>query len=650
MSHVSFDTETFFSKKLKYSVKTMIAEQYCRHELFDCYQISVCDGSQSWAGHPRDFNWSALEGQILVSHNRYFDNNVYNEMVKRGLAPRLNFKGWYCTADLTSYLCNRRALAHAVEYLYKVRLSKAVREDSDNKHWPQDFSEQQQKEMLNYGRSDALWCWRLWNDFADKWPDKEKRLSNMTIDQGMRGVQINTALLDQYLIQSHEMKINTEKLLPWLEGAEDDDSWDEFAKNLKPTSTKCIAEQCRRAGIPCPPVKSHFDDGEEMYQEWETLYCKNNPWISALSSWRSINKLYKSFQTVKARLRPDGTMPFGLKYFGAHTGRWSGDAGLNMQNMRKKPIYCNEHGLMETDEKREPGDWVRHAIDFRHLIIPRPGKKMILSDLSQIEPRCLAWLAGDTAALDFVRAGKSIYEAEARFSMGFTGDKLDKSSVTYAEAKARRLALGYGAGWEKFIAMAADYTGMDITADDPEWITDAEGKQVSGYGQRSKQIVAAYRAQNPKIADKEKGIWAKLEMAFKRSIGDDFKVVLPSGRVLRYEKVKCERRLKPDADGKPKLTTVFTMEIGGRRFETYGGKLTENVTQAFSRDVFGEHLLDLQDTLGIDVLFSSHDEAIMETDQNITVADIERIMSKCPDWCSGLPVAAEAKEVPHYLK
>lgn len=648
MSHISFDTETFFSKKLKYTVKTTIAEWYCRHDLFDCYQISVSDGKQAWAGHPKNFNWSSIDGATLVSHNAYFDRTVYNELVRRGLAPQLNFKAWHCTSNLTSFLCNRRALAHAVEYLYKVKLSKEVRADSDGKRWPNDFSPEQQKAMLEYGRSDALWCWKLWNDFADKWPTREQRLSNLTIEQGMRGVQIDRALLDQYLIQSHEMKMNTEKLIPWLEEAEDE--WEGFEENLKPTSTKCIAEQCRRSGIPCPPIKSHHDDGEEMYQEWQKTFVASNPWIAALSSWRSINKLYKSFQTVKSRLRPDGTMPFGLKYFGAHTGRWSGDAGLNMQNMRTDPVYCNERGLMETDNTRNPGDWVRYELDFRKLILPRPGKKMIVSDLSQIEPRCLAWLCKDEKVLEFVRAGKSIYEAEARFSMGYTGDKLDKSSMIYKEAKARRLALGYGAGWEKFIAMAAEYTQMDLTADDPEWITDDEGNQVSGYGKRSKEIVAAFRKQNPLIADKEKGIWARLELAFKRSIGDTFKVVLPSGRVLKYERVKCERRLKPDRQGKPSMSTVFTMDIGGRRFETYGGKLTENLTQAFARDVFGEHLLDLHDTPGIDVLFTSHDEAINEVDQHITARDVEHIMSRCPEWCPGLPVGAEAKEVTHYLK
>lgn len=221
---IAIDTETFFSKKLKYSLRNLIAEQYCRSPIFDCYIVSASDGKQDWAGHPTKFNWHSLEGATIVSHNAYWDRSCYNELVRRGIVPQIKFAAWHCTANLTSYICNRRALAQAVEYLYKIKVSKEARDDSNNKHWPQDFSVDEQKRMLDYARGDARWCWRLWNDYSAQWPAHEQRLSNMTIEQGMRGVQIDTALLDQYLIQSHEMKIATEKLLPWLTDVWDDEA------------------------------------------------------------------------------------------------------------------------------------------------------------------------------------------------------------------------------------------------------------------------------------------------------------------------------------------------------------------------------------------------------------------------------------------
>lgn len=658
---IAIDFETFFSKKLKYSLRSQIAEQYCRSHLFDPYLISASDGKSCWAGSPKDFNWSVLGGATVISHNWYFEKSVLLEMTRRGWIPDTvlaNIKEARCTANLTSYLCNRRALDHAVDYLYNVKLSKTDRADANNKHWPTDFSALQQTDMIEYARRDAFWCWKIWNDHAHKWPEFERRLSKMTIEQGLRGVQIDTALLNDYLIKIHEMKMTTERCIPWIANAEDAE-WEEF--NAKPTSTKCIAEQCRKTGIPCCPVKS---DDEEAYLEWENTYGPTHTWIYSISAWRSINKLYKTLQTVKERLRDDGTMPFALKYFGAHTGRWSGDARVNMQNMRKIPVLCNEHGLMELSEKREIEavkykkinktwpEWVRYAVDFRKLIVPRPGKKMILSDLRQIEPRVLSWMAGDTKKMDLVRTGMSVYEAHARATMGWTGGVLqDENPDLYALAKARELALGYQAGWEKFIAMAMTLAGVDITVDDPEWEVPPSPEcpeGVSGYGMTSRRIVAEYRQQNSLV----QGLWNRLDSAFKQSIGRDFTTTLPSGRVMRYEKVRCETRVEPDPKTKkPRRKSVFTADVGGRRFQYYGGKLTENGDQAISRDVFGAHLLAIEDAFGAGtVLFSSHDEAINEVDEHVQASDIRDIMSRCPEWITGLPVDAEAKEVPCYQK
>lgn len=651
MNTIAVDFETFYSKKLKYSLKGMIAEQYCQHELFDCYLISVSDGKHCWAGHPKDFNWSALDGQHLVSHNRYFDNSVYNELVRRKLAPAMAFTGWDCTANLTSFLCNRRALQEAVEHLFKTRIDKTYRSVADGKQWPQDYTPEERAQVLSAGKADSFRSWQIWDKYGPTWPDMERTLSNITIDQGMRGVQVDRALLNDYIMQTHEMKQRTEQVIPWIKDAEDPE-WDDF--NTKPTSTKCIAEQCRRTGLPCPPTKS---DDEEGYEEWETTYGPKHPWIYAVSAWRAINKLYKTFLTVKERLRPDGTFPFALKYFGAHTGRWAGAEKVNMQNMRKIPMFCNELGLMETDGKKitaavecheETGkwpEWVRYAIDFRALFIARPGKKMIISDLSQIEPRVLMWLGKNTAMMERVRSGFSVYEAFA----GKKFSKEEKKLLEYKMTKIQVLGLGYGAGWKKFIKICAD-GGVDICKDDPETVTQTnpftnEETTVPGYGWTSKQTVAKFRKENPYIT----GIWESLDNKFKGSVGQDFLMRLPSGRAMTYGAVHRSCTIIKDDNGKPKREEAYTADIGGKRKKFYGGKLTENVTQAIARDVFGYHVVAMH-KLNWWNLFSSHDEAILEVDQSVTASDVREQMRKCPEWLPGCPIDAAAEEVTHYQK
>jgi len=655
---VSIDFETFYSRKLKCSVSGNLPEEYVQHELFDTYMLSYCDGERAWSGHPSEFNWNALDGKVLLSHNRRFDQTVYNRLVEQKLAPKINFAGWKCTANLTSYLCNRRSLDAAVEHLFKIKLDKSARANAEGKRWPNDFSEQERVNMLRYAKDDALWCWRLWNDFSAQMPSVEQRLSDLTIEQGMHGVQINVELLHEYLNRSHDMLMRTTKEIPWMQD-DDSDDWDEF--NASPTSTKCIVEQCRRKGIPAPPVKTR---DAEAYQEWEDTYAPQHPWIFAVTAWRSINKLYKTLLLVKRRLNDDGIMPFSLKYFGAHTGRWSGDARINMQNMRKVPVFQNEHCLMETDDRRvfaamEQFDdtgayptWVKGTIDFRALIIPRPGTKMIVSDLAQIEPRVLGWLTGNKELLEKISGGMSIYESFARTTMGYSGPKMDKASKEYKLIKIQVLQLGYQAGWKKFISTALKESGMDLTETDPETVevTDqATGKvkTVPGYGTFARNLVDGFRKNNPKIVK----LWEKMDDAFRRSIGGNMPVTLPNGRKMCYADIKGVLKIVKDPEtGKPRRNWEYTATTDGhRRLPWYGGKIVENVTQAIARDVFGESVVRM-DSNGWCNLFSSHDEAILEVDKSVTARDVEHEMSKTPEWLPGCPIGAEAKEVQHYLK
>lgn len=661
---VALDTETFYSKKLKYTVDSrsksaLLPEAYAAHHLFDCFIVSICNGPVAWAGHPTELDWSMLEGTVLLSHNARFDQAIIRELINRGVIPNFTPRAWYCTASMAAYLWNRRGLAETVEHVYGVAVDKSSRENSDGKHWPKDYTDEQQRNFLEYARGDVRWCRKLFIDHGDKWPALERRISGQIIRRASEGVQIDTQKLDNFIMWTHETKMTTQKLLPWLT-----DEWDEEDEfDPKPTSTKCIAEECRRTGIPCPPVKEH--EGEEAFEEWELTYGLAHPWIGALSCWRSVNKLLRTCEKMKSRLLPDGTMPFGQKYCGTTTGRVAGEGQVNMFNQRKLALLVTQAGLVEPDDlkvfaahetKKETGswpDWVKYAIDIRNLIIARPGKKLIVSDLSQIEPRVAAYLAGDWDFLNLVTEGHGPYQAHAILTMGWPADKKLKvhNEKLYSLAKARLLSLNYGAAWEKLIVMARSTAGLDLTVDDPEWVEEKDVrtgvvKKVSGYGYKSKQVVKDYRASNKKIVE----TWWSLDDSLKRSIGENFVVTLPNGRKLVYEKVQASYRIEPDKETKlPRKRLVFTAQMGNRRRVFYGSMIFENLCQAIARDIFYE-CVDRLESQGISVIFGPYDEACCEVDLDVPKKQIHAAMIVTPDWIKGLPLASDTKEVPCYLK
>lgn len=613
MPTISLDFETFYAEG--FSIQTHGLHGYTHDERFDPYMVSVCDGSRSWAGAPRNFNWDCLEGATIVSHNAAFDRTVYEAMVEQGLAPRVRYADWVCSANMSAYLCNRRSLAEAAEYLLGVHVDKGMRNYMKGRHWSDvRRDEPTGLKLLEYAGLDAVHCHALWDRFSDRWPAHERELSRLTIDQGTRGIQLNQDLLCQYIGLAQDSVKAIEATLPWLE------------TGGKATSPKMIAEQCRKNGIPSPPIKSH-EDGEEKFAWWEAEFGPRFPWIRAVGNWRVMNKFLGSVERMKHWSRPDGTMPFSLKYWGAHTGRWSGDSGLNMQNLRKEPIQLDADTRLPAGPETPPEK--RIDLDIRRLFLARPGKRMIISDLSQIEPRVLAWVCGNHDLLREIAGGMSIYEVHARQSLGWTGGPLkEQDKKLYARAKAEVLALGYGCGAEKYVDAAMKMANHKV---DPD---------------QAVKEVQEFRDRNPKIVK----LWRALDDAFKRSVGGAFEMTLPSGRVMRYPGVKTESRRFRDKEGKVRMKAVYTADIGGIRRGLYGGLLTENLVQATSRDLFAEHVLDLSRTSGINVPFTVHDEAVLEVDSGVELADVERIMSRTPDWLAGCPITCEAKQVPHYQK
>lgn len=638
---IAFDTEQFYDKKNDISVGKLGTYHYTRHPDTRSYMISVCDGTESWAGEPKDFNFESLNGATLLSHNASHDQNALARLQEDGLAPQLDIPAWHCTANMSVFLTGRRALDDAYPALFPGEtVDKSTRTDADGKTWETIQKEGGAQRMIDYALSDAHLPWRMWEKFNHLWPDVEKQLSAHTSMIRARGVYIDREKVDRYLEVCGNLLIAIGGRLPWLAGG------------AKPTSSKAMAEECRRLAIPCPPVKSH---DEEAFDEWEREYQDRYSWVGAVADWRKVTKMQGELEKIKGRIRADGTFPFGLKYAGAHTLRWSGDEGINMQNPRKEPLLVLNTMELVRDRKKiahyleqheETGAWasgIYEALDIRSVFIARPGKKLIICDKSQIEPRVLAWLAGDHEFLAKIRAGLPVYEAHARATMGWTGGALKKEDPKkYALAKARVLGLGYGCGKDRFVDVAWAMARLEVTLEE------------------STQIVNEYREQNPLLSGNGQdgaplGLWRRLNNDFQASVGGDFLVGLPNGQTMVYRDVQRTKRVVKDEEGKPKAETVFTALVYDsktqrlQRKKLYGGLLTENVTQRVARHCFAEDILRLEGS-GIPVLWHTHDEAITEVDDRVTVRDVEALMSITPEWLPGCPVAAEGVESNCYKK
>jgi DNA polymerase len=76
------------------------------------------------------------------------------------------------------------------------------------------------------------------------------------------------------------------------------------------------------------------------------------------------------------------------------------------------------------------------------------------------------------------------------------------------------------------------------------------------------------------------------------------------------------------------------------------GLACENITQAIANDLLRYALRQLDD-----VVLHVHDEIVIESDRPEDVAsELKRVMTTCPNWAGGLPLAAEVKIMGRYGK
>lgn len=336
----------------------------------------------------------------------------------------------------------------------------------------------------------------------------------------------------------------------------------------------------------------------------------------------------------------DKPVPVMLSAFNAHTGRYTaGSAGdtasdrLQFQNL----------------SKRDPG-----KAKLRQAIKAPAGCKVVACDSSQVEARCLAWVANETGLVAQFREGRDPYSELAGTIFGVPhadihygakhGDKKMKQFRNVG--KAAILSAGYQSGAAKFSDMLLR-SGAKLSED------------LEKHKEMAFHAHAVYRAAHPNIV----AFWntcshviAALAQGYAGKFGgphndlfefgpmtvcgvmDVPSIKLPSGFILRYPNLHCE-----EIEGK--AVYVYDTVKGSSTIKTkvYGGLLTNNCIQSFAFQILMWQACRMDDR-GIRLAANIHDSfatVVPEDKAEETAAIMLECMSTVPPWAPGLPIAAE---------
>lgn len=545
--------------------------QYVHDPQFKALLVSGFDGDTAKVCPPQEFPWADIHGREWVSHNREFDKHVFERcqalgIIPSGIAPR----AWYCSAAASAYLQLPRSLAGAAKEALNITLDKAPRGAMKDSLFVDET-------FIAYCRKDAETCFQLWQKLSPFWPHHERELYELTCSMGNHGVMVDRAYLEASFNHLAKAVAECDRAIPFTPAG----------------SIKAFQAACASRGI-TPPKSTSEDD--PYFPRWlrENADTDAALWVRFMQRRRSLNRTMKVIETMIARIKPDGRMPYELKYFGANPGRWSGGGGLNMQNFNRKKV---------------------EGIDLRSSIIAPEGKVLGIVDYAQIESRVILFLAGDWETLAMVENGIDLYEAHARATMGYRDPQpLKEVDPNLRQlAKARVLGLGYGCGAEKFIEVARIMAGIEVSFEE------------------SSRIVKEYRKTNPKIVS----LWNKLENTFRKYDGKTYQLPLPC---TKYDKTMKRYLLYRNIDA-----NAMTCRIAGEPTNTYGGKLVENWVQATARDILASAWLRCHKA-GFTPVMSVHDELVFELPRETAEADLKTIIAimEAPrKWAPGLPLKAE---------
>lgn len=610
---ITIDFESYYSKDFGFNKLT--TEEYVRDSRFEVIGVAVQvdGGTPTWFSGTkeetrkflRQFDW---KNSMVLAHNTLFDGSILKWIF--GVTPKLYL----------DTLCMARAL-HGVEVggslaklseRYQVGVKGTEVNDALGKSrctfTPEDLAQ-----YGEYCKNDVRLTYDIFNLMNKDFPMDELRLIDMTLRMFITpSLYLDSDALKERL---HDLVEEKNTLLQSLMSSLKAQTEEEVRKKL--SSNPKFAEVLKEFGVEAPKKLSPTtgketwalakkDEGFIKLTEHEDSFIQHLCAVRLGTKSTLEEKRIERFMGIAERNK--GMMPIPLKYYGAHTGRWSGTDKVNFQNLPSR------------DAKKKA---------LKKSIIPPEGFKIINSDSSQIEARVLAWLAGQDSVVKQFADGEDVYSA---FASTVYERKISKADpIERFVGKTCILGLGYGTGSSKLQHTLS---------------TTPPGVKVSD--EESKRIVDLYRAVNSKIVD----LWGEADRMLEAMMNNDLKepvgfgehscvsydkdgIILPNSLRIRYPNLRREW-----VDGKSKV--VYDSRKG--TISIWGGAVVENVVQALARIIVGAQMIEINEYYK--VALTVHDAAVViapDDEVQKALEIITGLMSVPPAWAKGLPIACEAK-------
>lgn len=626
---VAADFETFYSSD--YSLRKMRMVDYLRDPRFEAIMCAVQEGGGPneafmGAGAIKDrlarIDWSKT---AMLSHNTRFDGAVARWHF--GFTPALYLDTLSMARAMTHAVIGKSSLAAVADYLgLGAKGAEVVHAQGKRLR---DFAPHELDAYAGYCLNDNALCRQIFDTFmAHGFPKRELRV----IDLVIRMYTEPQARLDRRRLRAHRTVVRVEKCEIMARVGHIDpavfSSNARFSVLLQTLGVDVPMKDSPTTGMPMPALARNDREFKELCAD-DTQPPEVQAVLAARIGAKSTIEETRTDALLNLSLREWGElgsawMPVPLKYYGAHTGRLSGDEGYNFQNLKR-------------------------TSPLRRAIEAPPGMRVVHRDASQIEARMLAWLAGCERLLAAFREGRDVYSEFATEVYGRPITKRDK--LERFVGKTCILGLGYQTGGPKLRhTLFIGNGGISVPIDEHEAVRIVR-RYRSAYSEipllwaRGEFLLALMLGESGHAAGQAlqrlTPAWPLDDMAPYPVVEHTAEAVwLPNGMPIAYPGLKREARTLAGNT----IIKGFAYKGPYKTKQIYGGKLTENVTQALARIVVMDIAVRVQAETGYHPFLSTHDSldyVVPEEEASWWDGYLDREFARRPAWAPDLPLASE---------